>query len=400
MPAHIAVFSYAAVGHVTPLTGIVEELTRRGHRATWVTTAEFADRVEAAGAKAVLYQADRGASDTRLGDVAAGDAARLSEEQFGQSVAAADVAETHFTADRPDLVLYDTTVLAPARLIARKLGVPAVQLFPSFVSNSHFSMLEKMPEMAKMWAESGIGEMIGARLADFIRDHGLDVPVGEFFTQGEPLNLAVLPKAFQYEAGRFTEDDNIVFVGPCLGSRADDDGWTPPESGLPVVLISLGSLWYERGARFLRECVDAFSGTSWHVVMSTGRQLAPEALGPLPSNMEARHWLPQTAVLRHASTFVTHAGMGGATEGLFFGVPMVASPQMPEQVAVARRLAEVGVGVYVPPDDLTGARLLSELDGLVASPQVRARANEFRELTRAAGGARRAADEIEHLLAS
>lgn len=397
-PNHIAVFSFAATGHVTPLLGIVEELVRRGHRVSWVSTAEFAERIEATGATLVRYEGGRSASDVDLDDITGENAVALSEGQFAESVAAAAAAEARFSDDRPDLVLYDTTVLAPARLLSVKLGVPAVQLFPSFAVNKRFNLLERMPGVAKMWAESGIAATLGARLAGFLTDHGVEMPVGEFYSRTEPLNLAVLPKVFQYANDRF-EDGEVEFVGPCLGSRADADGWTPPASGLPVVLISLGSLRYHQGGEFLRACVAAFADLPWHVVLSTGNQIRTEELGELPPNVEAHPWLPQPAVLRHAAVFVTHAGMGSTTEALYFGVPLVAVPRMPEQHAVADRIVEVGAGVKIAHEEITAERLVDAVTRLGASQDTRSRLDELSKLTRDAGGAPRAADEIERLLA-
>lgn len=63
------------------------------------------------------------------------------------------------------------------------------------------------------------------------------------------------------------------------------------------------------------------------------------AAGPAPANAEVHRQVPQLAVLRRARVFVTHAGWGGTTEGLHFGVPMVAKPQMAEQRANAGPIA-------------------------------------------------------------
>jgi hypothetical protein len=62
-----------------------------------------------------------------------------------------------------------------------------------------------------------------------------------------------------------------------------------------------------------------------------GPLVDPDELGSVPANTSARRWVPQLAVLGHASAFVTHAGMGGCSEGLWHGVPMVAVPQAVDQ---------------------------------------------------------------------
>ncbi|MFE6689187.1 macrolide family glycosyltransferase [Streptomyces sp. NPDC057743] len=395
--AHIAVFSYAAGGHVTPLLGIVEELVDRGHRVTWPTTEEFAERVEATGATALIHPASRPVFAGGAAAVTAENAAELSAAQFRQTVDAADVAAARFAADAPDLVLYDTTVLAVGRLIALKAGCPAVQVFPTFAANARFNLYEKLPETSKMLAETGVSRMIVDMLAEFLAVHGLDMTVDRFHAKSEALSLAVLPKPFQYAAERF-EDGDPVFVGPCLGSRADDRSWTPPATDRPIVVLSLGSHRYDGGEQFLRDCVTAFADAPWHVVLSTGHHLPPEELGPLPSHVEAHAWLPQTAVLRHAAAFVSHGGMGGTTEAMYFGAAQVAVPMMPEQAAVADRLVETGLGVKVPHEELSGERIRDAVAQVLGDPDIARRVREFAGHARDAGGAPRAADAIEGVL--
>lgn len=53
--------------------------------------------------------------------------------------------------------------------------------------------------------------------------------------------------------------------------------------------------------------------------------------------------MPHLTVLEQADAFVTHAGMGGSSEGLYTGVPMIAVPQAAEQFMNADRLVGLGV---------------------------------------------------------
>ncbi len=99
-------------------------------------------------------------------------------------------------------------------------------------------------------------------------------------------------------------------------------------------------------------------------------------------------------MLAHASAFVTHAGMGGCSEGLWHGVPMVAVPQAVDQFGNADRLVELGVArrldVDATPDELRAA-----VTALESSPEVTARCATLRAQLRQAGGAAGAADVIE-----
>ena len=52
--------------------------------------------------------------------------------------------------------------------------------------------------------------------------------------------------------------------------------------------------------------------------------------------------VPQLDILSQASVFITHAGMGGTGEAIYYGVPMIAIPQMDEQAITARRSRKPG----------------------------------------------------------
>ena len=105
--------------------------------------------------------------------------------------------------------------------------------------------------------------------------------------------------------------------------------------------------------------------------------------------------MPQLAVLEQADAFVTHAGMGSSSEGLFHGVPMIAVPQGAEQPMNADRLVELGVARRVDTGSATAGVLRDALLALTSDPEVARRCAELRAEARAEGGASRAADLIE-----
>jgi MGT family glycosyltransferase len=98
-------------------------------------------------------------------------------------------------------------------------------------------------------------------------------------------------------------------------------------------------------------------------------------------------------VLARAQAFVTHGGMNSLMESLYFGVPMVVVPQMVEQRVNAHRVAELGLGVTLPPEALT-VDALREAVERVDQSDVRERVKNMRRIVREAGGAKRAVDAI------
>lgn len=159
------------------------------------------------------------------------------------------------------------------------------------------------------------------------------------------------------------------------------------------MLVSFGSAYHDEPGLF-RACAAAFGPLAWDVVLAVGPHLDLEALGELPPNVAVHRWVPQLGVLGRATAFVTHAGMGGCSEGLWHGVPMVAVPQAVDQFGNADRLVELGVArrldVAASADELRAAVVALESD-----PEVAARCGALRAELREAGGAAGAADVVE-----
>lgn len=108
----------------------------------------------------------------------------------------------------------------------------------------------------------------------------------------------------------------------------------------------------------------------------------PSVLGPLPPTVQVQPWFPQLAVLRQAGAFITHAGMNPTMEALYYGVPMLALPQMPEPRAV------------------TADTLRSALADVTSDPTIRANVARMQAEVRAAGGVEAGVRAIEDHLAA
>ena len=120
----------------------------------------------------------------------------------------------------------------------------------------------------------------------------------------------------------------------------------------------------------------------FRLVLATGKVDPARYPGALAARTQ-----PQLDVLAHADVFITHAGMGGASESLWFGVPTVAVPQAVDQFTNAAQLEAIGAGVQL------GDRGVRE--AVAAALACAPRARELRETVRAHGGPARAADAVE-----
>ncbi|MFG1942657.1 macrolide family glycosyltransferase [Nonomuraea sp. NPDC048826] len=387
----IAFFAPAAAGHVNPTLGLAAELVSRGHRVTYATTREYASRVAETGAEVVPFTSSWEALEGRPPPQMHGkEFVRATRMLLDETKAVLDQLRD---GERPDLVVHDGPMAWWGRVLAHRWDVPSVETWPNLVGNEHWSLHLKYTTFNPF---SPGFLLLLARLAAFLRKEGLGGDV-QGFMQGSRAaqRLVMLPRAFQYAGETF--GPGYRFVGPGLTARSFQGDWQPPDD-LPVVLVSLGTGYNDR-PDFYRTILKSAVDRPWRVVLASG-QADPAALGPVPPNVEVHRQVPQLAVLRHARVFVTHAGMGGTMEGLHFGVPLVAVPQMAEQRANADRIAELGLGRALPPDEVTAETLWQAIDDVASDDRVRDRLAWMRGEIDAAGGVQAAADEVEKVLTS
>lgn len=308
-PAHIAMFSIAAHGHVNPSIEVIRELVARGHRVSYAVPAAFAEKIAETGATPVIYTSTLPTDDepeawgTELIDNL--------EPFLKDAVQALPQLAAAFEGDEPDLVLHDITSY-PAPVLAHRWGVPAVSLSPNLVAWEGYEQEVAEPMFAELKA-SERGRAYYADFAAWLTENGLGDQVDRF--QGRPRrSLVLIPRALQPHADR-VDESVYTFVGACQGDRSATQGsWHRPATaeGKKVVLVSLGSAFTKQPA-FYRACIDAFADLpDWHVVLQIGKFTAEADLGEVPANVEVHRWVPQLDILRQADAFITHAGAAWA----------------------------------------------------------------------------------------
>jgi MGT family glycosyltransferase len=143
------------------------------------------------------------------------------------------------------------------------------------------------------------------------------------------------------------------------------------------------------------QCIDAFAGSPWHVVMVVGENVE---LPSLPANFEVAPQFPQLAVLQHARVMLCHTGMNSTMESLYYGVPLISVPQMPEQAVNGGRVQELGLGRRLEPESLTAAVLRAAVDEVAADPRIRSNVQRFSQALRSVNGAALGVAALEELL--
>jgi MGT family glycosyltransferase len=168
-------------------------------------------------------------------------------------------------------------------------------------------------------------------------------------------------------------------------------------NGKPLIYASMGTLvnGLKNVYRTILEAVSEFP--DMQMVLSVGRNVDLNDLGPIPANTIVVPVAPQIELLKRATLCITHAGLNTTLEALAQGVPLVAIPVGYDQPGVASRIAYHGVGEFVELDDLSKQRLSKLIAKVTSNPSYRDRARWFQNVLREKRGLDMAADIIEQV---
>ncbi|MED4826586.1 macrolide family glycosyltransferase [Bacillus atrophaeus] len=379
---HITIINIPAYGHVNPTLALVEQLCEKGHRVTYATTEEFAPAVQQAGARPLLYETTISVDPQQIKELMEKNETPLMF--LKESLGILPQLEELYKDDQPDLIVYDFIALA-GKLLADKLQVPAVRLCSSYAQNESFQMGTE--EMLKQVKEAE------AEFQAFLEQENLPAVSFEQLAIPEAFNIVFMPRSFQIKNETF--DDRFCFIGPSLGKRREQERLLLKEKGdRPLMLISLGTA-FNAWPEFYQMCMEAFGGAEWHVIMSVGKSIEPDSLGDIPDNFTVRQRVPQLDVLTEADVFISHGGMNSTMEAMNEGVPLVVIPQMHEQELTAQRVEELGLGIYLPKEEVSVPRLQQAIGNIFSDKEIHSRVKDMQKDVKEAGGAEQGAAEIE-----
>jgi MGT family glycosyltransferase len=376
-------------GHVNPTLALTSELRKRGVELSAFASEATRAPIEAAGASVIacdgLIPYDASRPPEGLVPVA--------ELLIRSTEALLPFMVERLRSERVNLVVYDA--MAPwGRFASQILGLPSV------CSTTTFAVHRRMEVGALTKLRLGTELIAHARAVAAYRSTArrirrrFGVRPGHLMTmfegrEGAGRTLVYTSAALQPGAAALPDD--VYFVGPSLPEpeplEPEMAAWI---DGRPLIYVSLGTVFSER-PDFLRACLAAFADRDEAIVVSTGGQLDPQALGEPPPNAIVRRSVPQLAVLERTRLFVTHAGMNSASEALWHGVPTLLHPLTADQPIVAARLAQLGAGRILRRS--TPGRIAAEADRVLAGGYA-ARARAIGESLRACPGPSGAADAV------
>jgi UDP:flavonoid glycosyltransferase YjiC (YdhE family) len=357
-PVRVLFSSTTGVGHVFPMLPLARAFVAAGHDVLWAAGEQVHDVLTGAGIPAVAC-GPTGDEDARLRasvrgpamDVAPPDrAAFVFPRMFGAALAppmAADLLPAA-RAWRPDLLVHENGELA-SPLVGAVLGVPSLtHAFGGPVPAPHLS--EAGERLSSMWSEQG-----------------LEVPpyAGCF----ETTYLDICPASVRSEPR-----DHVVDVQP-LRPVADIGGSPEPapladeQDGPPLLYVTMGTV--QNRALDLGPLVAALAALPVRVLVATGRDADPDALGAQPANVVVERWVDQPRVVRQSSAVVSHGGSGTFLGALAAGVPQLCLPQAADQFRNAEGGLLSGAALRLLPPEISPSTVAEAAHRLLTDPAFR-----------------------------
>lgn len=336
-------------GHFFPMLPLIGAMRRAGHTVAVATGPDLADEIHQRGLACWNV-------GPRMADVLVGIHSRPEEpmddpmaalreaalDYFGEpGVARATDLLTMIAADPPDLIVHEHSDLA-GWLIAARLDQPAI--VHGFGPHLPFTR-----EIAALLFEFG-NDRIGGT-------HDM-TPLSEV-TYLDPWPAAL----------RSTE---TCPYGRVLPIRPEQEpaptGAELPDavSRLPhrtTLYATLGTVFTE--ANTLRAVVDAVADQEVNLVLTTGQAVDPVTLGTLPRNVAAHSFIPQELVMPHCTAVISHAGSGTVLGALSARLPQVCLPAGADQFINADRLAHLGAGICLQPDQKSPDQIWTALQSVL-----------------------------------
>lgn len=380
----IAWFCIPAHGHTNPTLGLVKLLTKMGHEVYYFSFEMFQEKIERAGAHFIGCDGCGLQMDNARGDEVGKDLAVSTELIVSSTLALDDMVSRKTAEIAPDMIVSDSVAFW-GKLAAMKHNIPYVSSTTTFAFNSAsakymktglgdaFKMLASMPKVNKQLKR--------------LRDKGYPVKSILDIIQNDNDTNTIVYTSEYFQPYSDTFSDKYCFIGPSI---------RPVESPIEktadkTVFISMGTV--VKDSALYNNCIAALKDTGYQVIVSTGKSEVDTS--NLPNNVQVYEYVDQMAALSISDVFITHCGMNSASEGLYFGVPLVLCPRTQEQEAVARRTEELGAGIR--PKSAGPQDILSAAEQALGDGKYKAAAEKISESFRQSGGYAKALAFLENM---
>ena len=354
-------FGLPSVSVHNTLTPVIRALAASGHDLVYYNSAEFRFS-EAVPYRVVPYPArfdgyyagriDKDTSYFQFGGILLGAADGLLDFLLEEA-----------RRERPDFILHSHLAVW-GKLLARRLGLPAITLYSTFVLDQRIMLpFFRRINAGKSHATDKVHEAVNFHRKYHALYTRLDIEgkpdLWDVYINKGQLNISFILETFQPSRELFGEE--FRFVGsPLAGERHDD-----APSLRELIYVAMGTI-VNKDIPLYKICLDVLKECPLPAVVSLGPGIDPAELGPIPGHVRVVPFANQQQLLEKAVVFITRGGMASVHEAIAARTPMIVIPIIPEQQLTAERIRQLGIGLHLSGDTLTRETLRDALEKILS----------------------------------
>jgi UDP:flavonoid glycosyltransferase YjiC (YdhE family) len=203
-------------------------------------------------------------------------------------------------------------------------------------------------------------QLVGQPLNALRNEHGLPSDP-ELSMLHRYLIISPFPPSYRDPANPLPPNAHSIRAVAAERAAGDDDvSWLAGRAARPLVYFSLGTIFNLESGDLFERVLAGLRELPMDVVVTVGRELDPQVLGPQPPHIYVQRYIPLSVVLPHCDLVVSHAGSGSIVGALAHGLPMVLLPIGADQPFNAARCQDLHVArvlnaVEATPEDVQRA---------------------------------------------
>lgn len=385
----------AMAGHFHPLVPLARAAAAAGHDVAVACSGSFCPTVEASGFRAfpVGYESN---SDPEFGQIMAevgqmtpgpAQARRFFARVFCGLNTRRMIPDLYTLCQtwKPDVIVWESCAFAGA-IVAEALGMPHAGV-----------------EAGILFDFQTFGAQVSEQLDRNRQSVGLPLDP-DLAMLSRYLDLTWTPPRFQ---------DPAVPLPPTLHAlraipfdRSGDEtlpDWVAQLPERPTVYATLGTEMNHLPGIFpglLQTFIAGLRDEPLNLIVTVGRDMEPAALGPLPPNVHAERYIPQSLLLPHCDLVVTHGGHNTILAAISCGLPVVVTPITADQPENAQRCVTLELGRAIALPELTPDTVREAVRAVLHDPTYRTNVQSLRAEMEALPDVEHGVRLLEHLAAT
>ena len=376
-----------AAGHMAPSLAVGEELVRRGHNVTFLTTTEHTSEKKTMEKVKVRGMTYMSAGESVIVPQVVEMANTFNKEQSSVfalvkmllSFVPQELAiigrflDQYLATNNVDMVVGEEVLEPLLQCIGTQRSVKTVILSTTFQFQPHSAPRWPWPGLTAGSVSDNLTflqrlrvTLVGAAFQFFyenilgrlvfnsIQPHCPSVTLSQALASAGVNMPQIVPSAIGFEYPR-TSSPLTTYVGPVLLRNpdpipADLQMWLDGKEEKSVVYVSMGShvrVNKEKGEAILNGVLSTNYSLLWSLRESNREIL--DGVEVDSERMRLLKWAPQLAVLGHRAVGVAivHGGANGVHESLYSEVPLIILPINGDQMANAGRVHHQGLGIHL-----------------------------------------------------